>query len=146
MHNSIIAMAQSKDRSTKKTSPDTSAAVDAFMAALEHPHKAAIAALRGVMRAADPSISEGVKWNVPSFRTREYFATTHLRAKVGIGLILHLGAKVRDDVGGPRIEDPDGMLVWLAADRAVVHFADVDDVQARGAALQAVVRQWITFV
>ena len=146
MHNSIIAMAQSKDRSTKKTSPDTSAAVDAFMAALEHPHKAAIAALRGVMRAADPSISEGVKWNVPSFRTREYFATTHLRAKVGIGLILHLGAKARDGVGGPRIEDPDGMLVWLAADRAVVHFADVDDVQARGAALQAVVRQWITFI
>ena len=139
-------MAQSKDRSSKKTSPDTSAAVDAFMATLEHPHKAAIAALREVMRGAGPSISEGVKWNVPSFRTHEYFATTHLRAKVGIGLILHLGAKGRDDVGGPRIEDPEGMLVWLAADRAVVHFADIADVHGRQAALQAIVRQWITFV
>ena len=139
-------MAQPKDRSSKKTNADTSAAVDAFMTTLEHPHKAAIAALRDVMRAADPSICEGVKWNVPSFRTHEYFATTHLRAKVGIGLILHLGAKGRDGGGGPRIEDPEGMLVWLAADRAVVHFADLDVVEARRATLQAVVRQWITFV
>jgi hypothetical protein len=146
MHNAIIEMAQPKDRSAKKTSADTSAAVDAFMAALEHPHKDAIAALRAVVRGADPSIGEGVKWNVPSFRTHEYFATTHLRAKIGIGLIFHFGAKVRDDPGGPRIEDPDGMLVWLAADRAVVHFADAADVHARQAALQAVVRQWITFV
>ncbi len=92
-HNSIIAMAQPKDRSSKKTSADTSAAVDAFMATLEHPHKDAIAALRDVVRGADPSIAEGVKWNVPSFRTHEYFATTHLRAKVGLGLILHLGER-----------------------------------------------------
>ena len=139
-------MAQPKDRSSKKTSADTSAAVDAFMATLDHPHKTAIAALRDVMRGADPSISEGVKWNVPSFRTRDYFATTHLRAKVGIGLILHLGAKVRDEAVGPRIEDPEGMLVWLAADRAVVHLADLGDVHARQPALQAIVRQWIAFV
>lgn len=146
VHNSIIEMAQPKDRSSKKASADTSAAVDAFMTVLEHPHKDAIAAVRDVVRGADPSIGEGVKWNVPSFRTHEYFATTHLRAKIGIGLIFHFGAKVRDDPGGPRIEDPDGMLVWLAADRAVVHFADVHDVTARQAALQAIVRQWITFV
>ena len=115
------------------------------MATLDHPHKAAIAAVRELIRGADPSIGEGVKWNVPSFRTHEYFATTHLRAKVGIGLILHLGARVRKDAS-VQIEDPDGALVWLAPDRAVVHFAGVDDVRARASALQAVVRQWITFV
>jgi hypothetical protein len=126
-------------------SPDTSAAVDAYMARLEHPHKAAIAAVREVMRGADPSIGEGVKWNVPSFRTHEYFATMHLRARVGIGLILHLGARVRNDAS-VRIEDPEGLLVWLAADRAVAHFADVDDVHSRQAALEGVIRQWIPFV
>lgn len=138
-------MAQSKEHSSKKVSADTSAAVDAFMASLEHPHKDAVAALRDVMRDADPSIVDGVKWNVPSFRTHEYFATTHLRARVGIGLILHLGAKVRKDAS-LRIEDPHGLLVWLADDRAVVHFGDIDAVQARRVALQVVVRQWITFV
>lgn len=138
-------MKQTKVRASKKTPADTSAAVDAFMSALEHPHKPAVAALRDMMLSADPSIAEGVKWNVPSFRTHEYFATAHLRAKVGIGLILHLGARVREDAP-VRIEDPDGLLVWLAPDRAVIHFADVTEVRAREAALQRVVRQWITFV
>ena len=115
------------------------------MATLQHPHKPAVAALREVMRAADPAVSEGMKWNAPSFRTQQYFATTHLRAKIGIGLILHLGARVRDGAS-IHIDDPDGLLVWLAPDRAVVHFDDRDEVQARAGALQAVVRQWIAFV
>ena len=138
-------MAQPKNRPPKKTAADTSIAVDDFMITLEHPQKAAVAALRDIIRAADPSIAEGVKWNAPSFRTHEYFATTHLRAKIGIGLILHLGAKGCEDAA-VRIEDPEGLLAWLGPDRAVVHFAGVDEVQARAHALQDVVRQWIAFV
>jgi hypothetical protein len=79
----------------KLTPADTAQAVDRFMAALEHPHKPEIEALRQAICAVDPSIAEGVKWNAPSWRTTDYFATTHLRAKTGFGLILHLGAKAR---------------------------------------------------
>jgi hypothetical protein len=116
--------------------------VDRFMAQLEHPHKPAIEALRWVVRGADPTIAEGIKWNAPSFRTTGYFATTHLRAKQGVGLILHLGAKVRD-VSDFSIDDPAGLLTWLAKDRAMVTFADADDVRNRKAALEHIVRQWI---
>ncbi|MDH5829038.1 hypothetical protein QFW80_00675 [Luteimonas sp. M1R5S18] len=63
------------------TPADTRAAVDALMATLTHPHKASIEALRAAILAVDPSIAEGVKWNAPSFRTHEYFATFHLRAR-----------------------------------------------------------------
>jgi len=71
---------------------DTTKAVDDFMAKLDHPHKRDIEALRKLVLAVDPAIREGVKWNAPSFRTTGYFATTNLRAKAGIGVILHLGA------------------------------------------------------
>jgi hypothetical protein len=118
------------------------AEVDAFMAQLEHPHKPAIEAIRQVVRGADPAIAEGIKWNAPSFRTTEYFATTHLRAKEGVGIILHLGAKVRD-TGGVTIDDPDGLLNWLAKDRAMVSFAGVNDVWKHKSALVHIVRQWI---
>ncbi|MEQ1612074.1 MAG: hypothetical protein ABL904_04925 [Hyphomicrobiaceae bacterium] len=50
-------------------------------------------ALRKVILGADPSISDGVKWNAPSFCTTEYFATINLRAKAGVEVILHFGAK-----------------------------------------------------
>ena len=124
---------------------DSSAAVDAFMAVLEHPHKAAVGAIRQAIVGADRSILEGIKWKAPSFRTSEYFATTHLRAKVGVGVVFHLGAKVRA-IQSVSIDDPAGLLEWLAKDRAMVSFAGVDDVRAKQSALQRVVRQWITHV
>jgi hypothetical protein len=129
----------------KKTNAETTIAVDRFMSTLQHSHKLAIERLRRVVCSADSSIAEGVKWNAPSFRTHEYFATTHLRAKEGIALILHLGAKVRD-VAKVSIADPQNLLTWLAKDRARVAFRDDKDVEARAAALQAILRQWITHV
>jgi len=118
--------------------------VDAFLAALEHPFKGEILAVRRIILDADPSISEGIKWNAPSFRTSEWFATFHLRAKGGVQVILHLGAKKRPDAN-PRasIADPDGLLEWLADDRAAIRFSDVDEVNARGPALAALVREWV---
>jgi len=115
------------------------------MSKLEHPHKSAVVELRRIICAADPSIAEGVKWNAPSFRTTEYFATTHLRTKDGIGIVLHLGAKVRETLAF-QVEDPRGLLKWLAKDRAIVNFAGVEDVKAHEDAIQAIVRQWIQSV
>jgi len=75
----------SKDSSPKPTKRSASAPenVEAFLASLDHPFKPEILALRQVILGADPSIAEGIKWNAPSFRTSEYFATMHLRAKDG---------------------------------------------------------------
>lgn len=140
-------MPAAKLKVAHSTPADSTAAVDAFMAALVHPHKAEIEALRKLMLSVDPSVREGVKWNAPSFRTTEYFATTNLRAKTGIGVILHLGAKVRQlPPGGVAIEDPTRLLKWLGNDRAIVEFADAQEFNSSKAAFQAVLRQWVGFI
>jgi hypothetical protein len=129
------------------TAADSSAAVDAFMSTLEHPLKAEVEAIRRLMLGLDPSVREGIKWNAPSFRTTQYFATTNLRSKVGIGVILHLGAKIRDlPAGGVAIEDPAKLLEWLGKDRAMVEFRDGRDLKAKAAAFRLVLRQWIEHV
>jgi hypothetical protein len=90
-----------KKPATKKVSADTTAAVDAFMATLKHPHKPAIEALRRIIGGADPSISEGVEWNAPSFRAGEYFATTQDRAMVvfaGLNEVKTQASALRDIV------------------------------------------------
>ncbi len=126
---------------------DTTKAVDDFMAALDHPFKREIEALRRLVLGVHPSVAEGVKWNAPSFRTTEYFATTHLRSKSGIGVILHLGAKARSlPVGGIAIDDPEDLLKWLGKDRAMVEFGSPKDLDDKAAAFQAVLRQWIAHV
>ena len=62
---------------TKKVPPT----VEALLASLEHPLKREILALRTLVLKVDSSIAEEIKWNAPSFRTTEHFATMHLRAK-----------------------------------------------------------------
>lgn len=137
-------MTIAKTRSIHATAADTSAAVDAFMATLQHPFHAEIQSLRAIVLAIDPAILEGIKWNAPSFRTSEYFATTHLRSKVGISVILHRGAKQRalqDDATA--LDDPAGLLHWLGPDRAMVQFRDGADLDQKTVAFQALLRQWI---
>lgn len=130
-----------------RTSADSSAAVDELMSILEHPFKAEIESIRRLMLGADPTIAEGVKWNAPSFRTTEYFATTHLRAKRGIGIIFHLGAKARElPAGGVQINDPANLLKWLAKDRAMVEFESAEELDRQKPALEDIVRQWIVHV
>lgn len=121
--------------------------VDSFMASLEHPCLQELQAVRRTILSADPRIAEGIKWNAPSFRTSEYFATFHLRAKPGVQVILHFGARKRLPVKArDEIADPKGLLEWLADDRASARFADLHDVQAKASAFEDVIRQWIEYV
>ncbi len=131
----------------KLTAADTSVAVDRFMADLDHPFKAELETLRRATLATDPAIAEGIKWNAPSWRTTEYFATTHLRGKTGLALILHLGAKVRAlPAGGLDIPDPTGLLKWLGPDRAQIEFTSAADLAGKLPALKTLLRAWIRHV
>lgn len=133
----------------KRTPADsqTDPAVVAFLRALVHPRQRDVETVRQVILAASPEIREGIKWNTPSFRTTEWFATVNLRTKDGdrVRLILHTGAK-KTIAKGWSIADPTGLLQWLAKDRCVVTFTDGKDIEAKRAALQAIVRQWIALL
>ena len=116
------------------------------MAKLDHPLKAEIEAARRVILAADASIQEDIKWNAPSFRTTEFFATFHLRTRDRVHLIFHLGAKVRKPLPKITLADPAGLVKWLAPDRCTVTLAAGAAGAKQHAALAAIVRAWIAFV
>ena len=121
------------------------AAVTTFLAEQNHRDTEAFELVRVLMLGVDPSIAEGVKWNAPSFRTSEWFATVNLRAKHGIQLILHLGAKVREGAV-VRINDPEKLLKWLAKDRAALTLNDLADLRRRRSAVEEIIREWIQHV
>jgi hypothetical protein len=143
---SAVVSKASNKKLTKLRAPEPED-VEAFIASLDHPFKREILALRAIILGADPSIAEGIKWNAPSFRTSEYFATFHLRAKEGVQVILHLGAKTRDtSISGGAIADPESLLAWLAKDRASAKFRDLKDIDARRSAFADILRRWIKHV
>lgn len=117
--------------------------VDSFLASLDDPRAPALAALCDTIRGADPRITGVVKWNAPSFLITEHFATTGLELRGGLRLVLHTGARKRPEPLEVLVDDPEGLLAWRSPDRAVLSFADVDEVLARREAVRAVLRQWV---
>lgn len=120
--------------------------VASYLDALDHPQKPVVLAVRAAVLATSAEIHEGIKWNAPSFRTTEYFATFNLRSRAGadrVSLILHTGAKARASGEPWTVPDPEGLLEWLAQDRARITFGDLAEVKQKREALQRVLAAWI---
>ncbi|MEZ5956519.1 MAG: DUF1801 domain-containing protein [Hyphomonadaceae bacterium] len=129
-------------KSAKKKEGD--GAVVAYLKTLKHPLKKEIEAVRLMVLGAGSGISEGIKWNVPSFRTeKEWFATFNVRALDSVQLIFHLGAKTRPDLKAFKLADPNGLMRWLGKDRALVALGSGLEIPANRKALEAIVRAWI---
>jgi hypothetical protein len=99
-------------------------------------------AVRRIILGVNPKITEEIKWAAPSFALGEHFCTFNAWAKDDVQLIFHHGPRKATSKGVP-IHDPDGLLEWLATDRASVRFESLQDIRSKKAALQSVVRQWI---
>jgi hypothetical protein len=69
------------------------ASVEDYLAALDHPIKAGLELLRQAILGLDERIQEEVKWNAPSFRLEDHFATFRLHPVSILQLVLHHGSK-----------------------------------------------------
>lgn len=112
---------------------------------LEHPLKKEIEEVRKIILSAHEQITEHIKWNAPSFCfNNEDRVTFNLNGKGFFRLVFHRGAKVKDNTdNGPFFDDPTGLLDWVANDRAIVKFTDMNDVKAKEEKLVQLVARWI---
>jgi hypothetical protein len=140
-------MSAKKNAKSKVSGARKAGDVGEFMRELDHPLKEDIETVRRIILNVDPGISEAVKWNAPSFRTTDFFATVNLRSRECVQLIFHTGAKVKATAAtGISIADPAGLLKWLAKDRCLITLGAGKDIQSKQAAFEAIVREWIRWV
>jgi hypothetical protein len=124
---------------------DPATEVQAFLHGLEHGRKDEVEAVREIILSAHPGITEQIKWNAPSFGIDgDDRITFRLQPGDRVQLVFHRGTRKRDDAATFAFEDRAGLLAWVAPDRALVSFRDLDDVAAKRAALQDLVRRWMT--
>jgi len=118
--------------------------VDEFMAGLDHPLKEGVATLRRAILAADPGITEHVKWNAPSFRyAGEDRVTFQLRRPDRVQLVFHRGVRVRADTASFAFDDPTGLMRWATPDRGILTFSDLAGIESRTAAVGDLVGRWV---
>jgi hypothetical protein len=121
----------------------TEEAVDAYLAGVPEPTRSALAELCRIIAASDPRIRGEIKWNAPSFAIDDHFATTGVLKTGGIRLVLHTGATRKGPTRAIVMDDPEELLDWKDADRAVAVFLDATDVRRNERALAAILTEWI---
>ena len=135
---------QSRPVKDRKPEWDDAEAVEAFLGKLEGSVKAAVQKVRSIILGADRRITEGIKWNSPSFYCNGWFATLNMHRKGMLLVVLHQGAKVKDNsTVGMRISDDTKLLEWVAKERCLVKFYGLDDIKAKENAFKAVIKQWV---
>jgi hypothetical protein len=136
---SAAAMGKAAGRPPEHDNP---VAVAAFLKSLKHPLAPALEAVRSAILKASPGITEGIKWNCPSFYLNGWFATLNIRND-RVFLVLHQGVKARkDSTIRTRIPDPEGLLTWHSPDRASLGFASEADFRNRRRAFDAILAAW----
>jgi hypothetical protein len=115
------------------------AAIDAYMATLEHPFKPEVETLRAFILGISPLLQERIKWNSPSFYYKIDLAAFHLREHKFVHLIM---VYPRDT----DIQDDTGLLEGKHKDRRELKFYSMEDVEAKKPALRKVVEDWLGLV
>ena len=107
--------------------------VDSWFRNKDHPLENVMQRVRDIILSADPRIEESIKWQTPTFSYKGNIASFN-PAKRFASLLFHRGAEIPGD--HPR-------LVGEGNTARVMRFADVDEVEAGRADLEAVIRAWI---
>ncbi|MFZ1219175.1 MAG: DUF1801 domain-containing protein [Chthoniobacterales bacterium] len=133
-------------RLSTRSEHDDTYGVTALVATITHPMKPTLEAMRRTVLAADSAITEGVKWNSPSFYCHGWFATIVTRQPTQLDVVLHCGAKVHaGSEVSQTIDDPEGLLTWPSRDRAIVSFGSDSEFQTSKQSFGRIIRQWAAY-
>jgi hypothetical protein len=112
---------------------DPNPQVDEWFEVYENPLKGAVARAREIFIAADPRITESIKWSTPTFSYRGNLASFQPRAKKFVSILFHAGASIP---GRHPILEGEGDTVRYARLR------DLAAVERARSEIEAVVRAW----
>lgn len=108
-------------------------AVDDWLAACANPLKPLMEEVRQVVLAADPRLSECIKWQTPTFEYKGPMASFNPRSKAHVSLLFHKGATIPGAFG---------LLEGDGKEARTIRVVDTADLARKTAELQAVARAW----
>lgn len=115
------------------------------MTQFDDERKPLVAAMLKAISEVCPTLTETIKWNAPTFcddgKDRMTFM---LHKKDRVGLILHTGAKPKEDKKAPHLyTDDTELLEWNSNVRATITFSDRDEFSFKRDLFKKAVKRWV---
>lgn len=117
--------------------------VNEFMKNTEHPCKEGIETLRDVIKSSNENIVEEIKWNAPSYKLENHFATFKLFPPKNIQIVLHTDAKVKENPKQFHLDDPYQIIKWAAPDRCVITIKSNEEAIKLKNEVSNIIKSWI---
>ena len=116
-----------------------------FLSKFHDERKSLVEAMLEAIIEECPDLSETIKWNAPTFCDEgKDRMTLMLHKKDRVGLILHTGAKPKEDKKAPRLyQDDTGLLEWNSNIRATITYRDFADFSSKRNLFKKVVKRWV---
>jgi len=116
-----------------------------FMTRFDDERKPLVESLLKAIAEECPTLTETIKWNAPTFcDNSKDRMTIMLHKKDRVGLILHTGAKPKEDKKAPPLyTDDTGLLEWNSNIRATISFFDLADFLSKRDLFKKGVKRWI---
>lgn len=100
--------------------------------------------LRTIIMSTGLKLTEGIKWNAPSYSIDgKDRITLRINSPKQIQIIFHRGAKVQEQPPERILSDTYSILLWKENDRAIASFKNLNEIQENSSMLKEVITQWI---
>jgi hypothetical protein len=116
-----------------------------FMTKFDDERKPLVEALLKTIIEEYPTLTETIKWNAPTFCYKGKDRLTIMLHKTDrIGLILHTGAKPKEDKKALHLyTDDTELLEWNSNLRATISFSNLTDFLSKRNLFKKAVKRWI---
>lgn len=117
-----------------------------FLSDLTPDKKAQVELLRTIIKTANPSLTEHIKWNAPSYTLDGVDRITFnlLNKENLIKLVLHMGnTRPENKKGATILSNDSGLVSWQSDIRGVLTFADLADVKAKQQTVADILSRWL---
>lgn len=118
--------------------------VTVFLDGLMHPRREEIEYLRKIILDTESGLDEGIKWNGPNYsKNGEDRITMRINRPETLQIILHRGAKVKEQPEERLLSGKYDILVWKENDRAVATLKNLEEILKNSTLLKEIVTKWI---
>jgi len=119
--------------------------VDEFLADLADDRKQQVQALRTLIKAIRPQLTEHIKWNSPSYVLNgEDRITFNMHYPDQTMLLIHMGATRKENKkADPIMKDETGLIKWNSDIRGTLSFRSLDDITNSQADITKILSDWL---
>jgi len=119
--------------------------VEEFITDLSDERQQQVQALRALIKATHPELTEHIKWNAPSYvLDGEDRITFNMHYPDQTMILIHMGATRKENKkADPIMKDETGLVEWNSDIRGTVSFSSLDEIANSQADLTKILNAWL---